>query len=78
MKYFSNIVIIIYILPTHSTNGIQIHQHGHCCHHTGVSRLDSEDLGEDLTSTFALAAVIFMFHVSYSDQNAMQLKCSVE
>ena len=43
-----------------------------------VSRLDSEDLGEDLTSTFALAAVIFMFHVSYSDQNALQLKCSVE
>ena len=65
MKYFSNIVIIIYILPTHSTNGIQIHQHGHYtdCRHPAVSRLDSEDLGEDLTSTFALEAVIFMFHI---------------
>ena len=48
------------------------------CRYPAVSRLDSEDLGEDLTSTFALAAVISMFHVSYSDQNAMQLKCSVE
>ena len=33
-----------------------------------VSRLDSEDLGEDLTSTFALEAVIFMFHIQIKMQ----------